>query len=91
MKRIATTTIDDLGRLSFPSEIRSMLGWPTGSQIDVFYADGNTAVLQLTKEIVNNMCNICEKRERLITIKGINICKKCAGTIGKLSVPRLAT
>ena len=91
MKKIATTTIDDLGRLRFPSEIRSMLGWPVGTQVDVYYADGNTAVLQLAKARTGTICNICEKAERQITIKGVNICKKCAGTIGELSSPRLVT
>ena len=89
MKRIAVSTIDDLGRLSFPSEIRSMLGWPIESKVDVYYADGNTAILQLSKEVAINTCDICEKAEKQIVIKGVNICKECAVIIDKLSSPKL--
>ena len=85
MKQIGTTTIDDFGRVLLQSEIRSMLGWQVGSQVDVYYADGNTALLQLAKETRHDLCDICDEAERHITIKGINICKGCTENILQLS------
>ena len=88
MKHIRTVTVDDIGRLLFPAEIRHMLGWDVESKIGVFYVDNNTAILQLEKEpneFQSNICGICEKQKKQITVKGINICEACAQHIATLA------
>ena len=88
MKHIRTVTVDELGRLLFPLEIRHMLGWDVASKISIFYVDGNTAMLQLEKESKeprSNTCGVCEKRQKQITAMGVNICAACAQYIATLS------
>jgi len=88
---IGTTTIDELGRLLFPAEIRSMLKWQAGDKINVHYADYNTAILQLTTEPTNDACNICGNAKAKISIKGVGICMKCVEQIEALGSLRLLT
>jgi len=54
MKQTKTCTIDDMGRLLVPKELRDMMGIEIGDKVDMYYIDGNTAILQLSK------CNDCK-------------------------------
>jgi len=55
MKPMKTCKIDDLGRILIPCELREMLGIESGDKMDMYYVDGNTAILQLSK------CGNCEE------------------------------
>ena len=44
MELKATRTLDDLGRIAIPKELREELGWETGSLIDIFSKDGTVCM-----------------------------------------------
>jgi len=57
MQKVKTCTIDEMGRLLVPKELRDMIGVEDGDKIDMYYVDGNTAILQLSK------CSDCEDEQ----------------------------
>ena len=83
MKNIGKFTIDDFGRILIPRKLRTMLNWDIGSRINMFYADGNTAVLQLEKEDEHMMCAICEEAAGSILVKCATICQDCVNDVVK--------
>jgi len=89
MMRIGTTTLDELGRLIFPSEIRNMLNWQIGNKVNIHYVDLNTTILQLAAEPIDDACNICGNEKMKISIKGVGICKRCMDQIRALGSLRL--
>jgi len=84
MKTIGVFTIDEMGRIMIPSELRNMLGWEKGSKISMFHADNNTAILQPSKEPAIRTCDICDEGDSVIMIKGHKICADCVGHINAL-------
>ena len=44
MELKATRTLDDLGRIVLPKELREELGWQIGSAIDIFSKDGTVSM-----------------------------------------------
>ena len=89
MKNLGNFTIDDLGRIVIPNELRSLLGWQTGSQLSMYYTDVGTAILQPAKAENSRICNICEDMDGSITIWGFKVCSKCAKLIEDLNSQRL--
>jgi len=77
MKLINTRTLDDLGRIVIPTEIRAKLGWGAGDTFDMYYVDGNTIMLQLAEKCATPTCLLCGVSEVTETIKGKNICVPC--------------
>jgi len=57
MKQLKTCTFDELGRLLIPKELRDMMGVEIGDKIDIYYVDGSTAILQLSK---SGDCSDCK-------------------------------
>ena len=57
MKQTKTCTIDEMGRILIPKELRDMLGAEIGDKVDMYYVDGNTAILQLSK------CSDCKNEQ----------------------------
>ena len=49
MKKVATRTLDELGRINIPKEVREKLGRGEKDKLAMFYADDNTLTLQLEK------------------------------------------
>lgn len=89
MKNIGTFTIDEMGRILIPSEMRNMMGWEKGSKLAMFYADNQTAILQPCKERGIRTCDICDGADSVIMIKGHKICAECVDNInalGKLKI-----
>jgi len=84
IKRIGTFTIDELGRVCISSELRSMLEWQVGDQLDVHYVDSKTAILQLADEPNSQICDLCGVGVGLIEVKGHEICRECAGKVVEL-------
>ena len=89
MKNLGNFTIDDLGRIVIPNELRSLLGWQTGSQLSMYYTDVGTAILQPAKVENSRICNICETADGSISVWGFKICGKCAKHITDLSSQKL--
>ena len=87
MKELGTFTIDEIGRILIPAQLRNMLGWESGCELAMFYLDDNNAVLRLNtnKATANRLCDICNEGESLIMARGHKICKKCAKYITDLA------
>ena len=49
MEQTTMCTIDDLGRILIPKEIRNMLNIEARDKIEIRYVEGDTATLQLSK------------------------------------------
>ena len=49
MERLASRTVDELGRVVLPSELRKD-GWDNGSTVSIYRADENTVILQLIEK-----------------------------------------
>jgi len=89
MKNIGNFTIDDIGRIVIPGELRHMLGWQPGTQLSMYYAGSDVALLKLAKEKGPKTCDICEEADSSIMIKGYKICNSCAKYITELSSLKL--
>ena len=50
MENIGTRTIDELGRIVLPSEIRVKFGWGERDKLNMYYVDNNTLMLQLVEK-----------------------------------------
>ena len=62
-------TIDDLGRIVLPKEIRKSLGLGIRSAVDL-YVDGEKLIITKTK----NECIFCNSRDNLVEYKGKSVC-----------------
>ena len=68
--------IDPLGRLVIPKEVRDKLGLGVNEPVQI-YVDGDSVCIKKYKEV----CLICGDAEEVFSIKGKNICMKCAEII----------
>ena len=50
MELIGKFKLDELGRILIPNQLRTLLGWELGDEIEMHYDGGCRAVLQLAKE-----------------------------------------
>ena len=50
MERMGSRTIDELGRILLPNELRAKYGWDTGDTLALYYVDNNTLMLQLSEK-----------------------------------------
>jgi transcriptional pleiotropic regulator of transition state genes len=71
-------SIDPLGRLVIPKEIRDKLGFSPGEPVQMSVS-GNTVVVEKYKEA----CLICGTTTDLFQINGKNVCLSCAAKIAK--------
>jgi len=76
MSNQTTRTIDELGRINLPTELRQELDWDIGDEINLSGTNG-TIVLQLSKRYTGPLCVICSKPERKVRIKNRDICDVC--------------
>ena len=72
-----TRTIDDLGRLNLPTELRKMQDWGIGDEINLSCQD-DTIVLKLSKRREEPICCICKTPQRKLRINGLDFCDNCA-------------
>ena len=71
-------SIDNMGRLVLPIELRKMMKLGEKDQVEIFTA-GNTIVLKKYAPC----CTFCQSTVDLTSFKGQNVCAKC---IQKLSI-----
>ena len=50
MERMGSRTIDELGRILLPNELRTKYGWDAGDTLALYYVDNNTLMLQLSEK-----------------------------------------
>ena len=77
MERIATRTVDELGRIVLPSELRAKYGWGEKDKLSLYYVDSNTLMLQLEEKYPGQKCVFCGTTEAAKTHKGKDICECC--------------
>ena len=77
----ATKKITTAGAVTIPKTLRSELGIPVGTAVDI-NTDGDYIII--SKHVP--LCHFCGSHEKIITVLGIEICKKCAEKIGRKAV-----
>jgi len=50
MEKLSSRTIDELGRIVLPSELRKEPGWDTGDKVAAYYVNETTLILQVPKK-----------------------------------------
>jgi len=81
MERLCSRTIDELGRVVLPSELRKKYNWGVGDSLSLYYVDSNTLMLQLAEKYPGQKCVFCGTTEATKTINGKDICGKCTEDI----------
>ena len=81
MENIGTRTIDELGRIVLPSEIRAKFGWGERDKLNLYYVDNNTLMLQLVEKYPGAKCVFCGTTEVAKTVNGKDICGGCLESI----------
>lgn len=66
--------LDELGRITLPSELRRTFGIEEGDPLEIFTSDDVICL----KKIPEKKCKLCETDNDLKEIDGIFICKNCA-------------
>ena len=77
MERLGTRTLDELGRIVLPSEIRSKFGWGEKDTITLYYVDSNTLMLQLAEKYPGAKCVFCGTTEAAKSLQGKDVCNGC--------------
>lgn len=81
MEHISTRTLDGLGRIVLPNEIRSKLEWGEGDTFSMYYVDGNTLMLQLSEKYMGKKCIFCGAKEAIALVQGKDVCAACTEKI----------
>jgi len=76
IEKIDTRTLDELGRIVVPSKVRSKFGWGVGDKITMYYAGGNTLMLQ-SEKYEEPKCIFCGSAEAFETVQEKQICGGC--------------
>ena len=71
--------VDDLGRIVLPAELRKLYGIHEGDRLEIFIDDGN---IVLSK--IDDTCAICGGDERLVQVRGRQVCYGCRKQITSL-------
>ena len=77
MELLISRKIDELGRITLPSELRNKLGWETGDELALYSVDRNTMLVQLTEKASGPSCVICKKPESIVKLSNADICGAC--------------
>ena len=77
MERIGTRTIDELGRIILPKELRAKLGWDEKDTLAMYYVDDNTLMLQLAQKYPGQRCVFCKADKAVRAIQGKGVCGGC--------------
>ncbi len=67
-------SIDELGRIVVPKEIRTKLSINPADPIEI-YVDGDKIILEKDGE----SCIFCGSREKITSFKGKSVCSACIG------------
>ena len=46
MERFSAKSLDELGRVAIPAQLRQMLGWTEKDTLSMYFADNNTLIVQ---------------------------------------------
>jgi len=81
-QKAATRSMDDLGRVVIPGDIRETLGWGTGTLLEAEISD--ITVRSITIREVSACCSLCRANsEDLVKVEKGHVCCQCAAKIIK--------
>ncbi|MCM1226062.1 MAG: AbrB/MazE/SpoVT family DNA-binding domain-containing protein [Clostridium sp.] len=69
-------TIDDLGRIVLPKEIRKNLGFDIRSSVELYVEDDRLIIKKAEES-----CIFCGSSDDLTEFKEKNVCQKCINTM----------
>ena len=72
MNYITSKTVDDLGRVVLPANIRRRFCLDAGAVIDI-YTEGTSLVIKAS----DKNCFSCGGRQDLTAVNGVGLCKTC--------------
>jgi len=75
-------TIDELGRIIIPREIRNKLGINEGDKLIIFSDSDDSITIKLPERALSEPCDLCGHPEGAITHNGKVICGYCVGREG---------
>ena len=79
-KNATTRSIDDLGRIVIPVDIRESFGWGAGTKLEV--AISNIAAKTITIREFSPCCSLCwAQPENLTPIEKGYVCEQCLARI----------
>ncbi|MCL1878022.1 MAG: AbrB/MazE/SpoVT family DNA-binding domain-containing protein [Defluviitaleaceae bacterium] len=64
MENNFTRTIDELGRIVIPGELRSKLGWREKDTISIHCSDDKTLLLRLSEKYAGQKCGFAERAKQ---------------------------
>ena len=73
----AVRTLDDLGRIVLPADIRKQNNWTSLTMLEVSYCEDSSVIIREAKK----HCCVCGAEDSLTPIKGRYICSDCAFAI----------
>jgi len=77
---VATRSIDELGRIVIPADVREALGWGTGTKLEIAVNDAN--VKSVVVREASPCCSLCRaESENLAKIEKGYVCRQCAAKI----------
>ena len=77
-------SIDELGRVILPSELRKKQNWGMGDKLSFHLADDNAVILKLLEKYPGPKCVICAKPESKVRVSGSDICGNCLDELKKV-------
>ncbi len=75
-------TLDRLGRIVIPAELRRQGGLGVGDLVDLRVENGALLISKVEPE-----CALCGRRANLVEVRGKHVCGRCIATIGQLRAP----
>jgi len=81
-----SNTIDDLGRIILPKELRQKQKWVTGDKLSFNLTEDGTVIMKLTEKCPEPKCVICAKAERKVRLSSSDICGDCLEKLKKTQV-----
>jgi len=73
MKITAVRTLDDLGRIVLPADIRKQSNWTCMTKLEISCLEDGSVVITEAK----SHCCVCGSENDLIPIKSRHICREC--------------
>ena len=77
MSYVSIATMDELGRVLLPGQVRRRNGWKAGTKVEVHTGLGGVVTLKLFEVSQEDICNICESDQTVAMAKGFKICASC--------------
>lgn len=71
-------TVDDLGRIVLPKEIRKSLGFDIRSSVEL-YVEGDSLIIKKAK----SNCVFCSSNDNLVEFNGKMVCQDCINNLKK--------